>query len=110
MSISDRDLVPQPIVGMQEIIRMFNKEYSKIIGFTINTDYSQNEIYQTCALMYHIVKKFGTQNYTLNGYLNRLKYYLFFSTKPCSDINEYDACMMLIMSNNLPEDDPNRPV
>lgn len=40
MNISDRDLAPQPSVGMQEIIRIFNKEYSKIIGFTINTDYS----------------------------------------------------------------------
>ena len=108
MSISDRDLVPQPIVGMQEIIRMFNKEYSKIIGFTINTDYSQNEIYQTCALMHYIVGNFGTKNYTLNGYLNSLKYYL--SGKPCSDINEYNACVMLVMRDGLPEDDPNRPV
>ncbi len=110
MSISDRDLAPQPVVGMQEIIRMFNKEYSKIIGFTINTDYSQNEIYQICQLMYYIVVKFGTQNYTLNGYLNRLIYYLLNNRKPCSDINEYHTCMMLIMSGNLPEDDPNRPV
>ena len=107
MSISDRDLPVQPVVGMQEIIRMFNKEYSKIIGFTINTDYSQNEIYQTCALMYVIINKFGTQNYTLNGYLNNLKYYLLDHTKPCRDINEYDACMMLAMSDGLPEEDIN---
>ena len=105
MSISDRDLPVQPVVGVQEIIRMFNKEYSKIIGFTINTDYSQNEIYQTCALMYAIINKFGTQNYTLNGYLNNLKYYLFDHTKPCRDINEYDACRMLGMSDDLYEED-----
>ena len=98
------------MIGMQEIIRMFNKEYSKIIGFTINTDYSQNEIYQTCALMHYIVEKFGIQNYILNRYLNRLRYYLLNDTKPCSDIDEHNACMMLVMSNNLPEDDPNRPV
>lgn len=110
MSISDRAGIPQLVVGMQEIIRMFNKEYSKIIGFTINTDYSQNEIYQTCQLMNFIVVKFGTQNYTLNRYLNGLKYYLLENIKPCSDINEYDASMMLVMSNNLPDDDPNRPV
>lgn len=110
MSISDRDLPVQPEVGMQEVIRMFNKEYSKIVGFTINTDYSQNEIYQICALMYDIVNKFGTENYTLNRYLNDLTYDLFFVTKPCNDINEYDAYRMLIMSDGLPEDDPNRPV
>ena len=106
MSISDRDLVPQLVVGMQEIIRMFNKEYSKAIGFTINTDYSQNEIYQTCALMHYIVGNFGTKNYTLNGYLNSLKYYLLDNIKPCSDINEYDARMMLGMSDDLYEGDP----
>ena len=106
MSISDRDLVPQLVVGMQEIIRMFNKEYSKAIGFTINTDYSQNEIYQTCALMHYIVGNFGTKNYTLNGYLNSLKYYLLDNIKPCSDINEDDACMMLGMSDDLYEGDP----
>ena len=110
MSMSDRHLVPQLVVGMQEIIRMFNKEYSKIIGFTINTDYSQNEIYQTCALMHYIVDRFGDQNYKLNGYLNTLKYYLLNYTKPCVDINEYNACMMLVMNGNLSEDDPNRPV
>ena len=110
MSISDRDLAPQLVVGMQEIIRMFNKEYSKTIGFIINTDYSQNEIYQTCALMHYIVGNFDTKNYTLNGYLNSLKYYLLGNIKPCSDINEYNACMMLGMSDDLYEDDPNRPV
>ena len=110
MSISDRVLVPQLEVGMQEIIRMFNKEYSKIIGFTINTDYSQNEIYQTCALMYVIVMKFGDQNYTLNGYLNDLKHHLLNYTKPCNDINEYNACMTLGESNDLPDSDPNAPV
>ena len=106
MSISDRDLPVQPVVGMQEIIRMFNKEYSKIIGFTINTDYSQNEIYQTCALMYAIVNKFGTENYTLNGYLNNLKYYLLNYTKPCNDINEYNVCIMLATNDDLPDGDP----
>lgn len=110
MSISDRDFVPQLVVGMQEIIRMFNKEYSKIIGFTINTDYSQNEIYQTCTLIYNIVKKFGDQNYTLNRHLNGLKYYLIDNIKPCSDMNEYNACMTLAMSDDLTEDDPNRPI
>ena len=106
MSISDRDLVPQALVGMQEVIRMFNKEYSKIIGFTINTDYSQNEIYQTCALMHNIVNKFGTQNYTLNMYLNDLKHYLLDDIKPCSDINEYDACKMLGANDDLHEGAP----
>ena len=110
MSISDRELRQQLSVGMQEIIRMFNKEYSKTIGFTINTDYSQNEIYQTCALMHIIVGEFGTKNYTLNRYLNDLKYYLLTYIKPCSDINEYDAWLMLARSGDLPEDDPNRPI
>ena len=94
------------MIGMQEVIRMFNKEYSKIIGFTINTDYSQNEIYQTCALMHYIVGKFGTQNYTLNRYLNGLKYYLLDIIKPCVDINEYNACLILDMSNDLHEGKP----
>ena len=106
MSISDRAGVPQPVVGMQEVIRMFNKEYSKIIGFTINTDYSQNEIYQTCALIHRIVDKFGTQNYTLNRHLNNLKYYLLENIKPCGDINEYDACRMLIMNDDLHDGEP----
>ena len=106
MSISDRDLAPLPVVGMQEVIRMFNKEYSKIIGFTINTDYSQNEIYQTCVLMYSVVYKFGGQNYTLNRYLNDLKYYLLYYIKPCSDINEYNTCRMLVMNDDLYENDP----
>jgi hypothetical protein len=102
MDISDRDGLPaQPSMGMQEIIRMFNEEYSKIIGFTINSDYSQNEIYQTCALMHSIVKRYGDQNYTLNRYLNELKYYLMYSTKPCSNIDEYDAVMTLTMSDDL---------
>ena len=111
MNVSDERIIPlSQTIGMQEIIRMFNKEYSKIIGFTINTDYSQNEIYQTCALMNDIVVKFGTQNYTLNRYLNRLIYYLLNNIKSCSDINEYNAYMMLNMGDDLPEDDPNRPV
>ena len=110
MSISDRELHPQLSVGMQEIIRMFNKEYNKIIGFTINTDYSQNEIYQTCLLMNNIVNKFGTQNYTLNGYLNGLTDYLLNDTTPCSNIDEYNAALNLLMSTDLPEDDPNRPI
>ena len=105
MNISDRDLPSQPSVGMQEIIRIFNKEYSKIIGFTINTDYSQNEIYQICMLMHIIVKKVGTRNYTLNAHLNALKYYLLRNVKPCSNINEYDVCMTLAMNENLPEID-----
>lgn len=40
MDISDRGLDLQLSIGMQEMIRMFNKEYSKIVGFTINSDYS----------------------------------------------------------------------
>ena len=108
MSISDERLMPFPrVMGMQEVIRGFNKTYSEIIGFTINTDYSQNEIYQTCALMYIIVNKFGTENYILNGCLNYLKYYLLEHIKPCDDINEYDACMMLDMSDDLPDSDTN---
>ena len=110
MSISDRGLVVSLEVGMQEIIRMFNKTYSKTVGFTINTDYSQNEIYQTCALMYVIVMKFGTKNYTLNRYLNNLNLYLLINTNPCNNINEYDAYKMLIMSDGLPDSDPNAPV
>lgn len=105
MSISDRHLV-EPEVGMQEIIRMFNKEYSKTIGFTINSDYSQNEIYQTYALMCNIIMKFGIKNYTLNGYLNALKYYLLIYTRPCRDINEYDAYRMVIMSDDLHDGAP----
>lgn len=108
MSISDERVMPFPrVMGMQEVIRMFNKEYSKIIGFTINSDYSQNEIYQTCALMYNIVIKFGIQNYILNGCLNDLKYYLLNGTKPCNDINEYDACKMLGAYDDLSEEDIN---
>lgn len=103
MNISDRDLVPPPSVGMQEIIRMFNKEYSKIIGFTINTDYSQNEMYQTCVLMHTIVEIYGNRNYTLNRYLNDLKYYLMGGTKPCSNIDEYNANLTLNMINDLSE-------
>lgn len=110
MNISNRDLPPQPSMGMQEIIRIFNKEYSKIIGFTINTDYSQNEMYQTCVLMHTIVEIYGNRNYTLNRHLNGLKYYLLDNIKPCSDINEYNACMTLAMSGDLTEDDPNRPI
>lgn len=105
MNISNRDLVPQLVVGMQEIIRMFNKEYSKIIGFTINSDYSQNEIYQTCALMHTIVEIYGNRNYTLNTHLNGLKYYLINNIKPCSDINEYNACMTLVMNDDLMENE-----
>lgn len=104
MSISDRDLV-QPSMGMQEIIRMFNKEYSKIIRFTINSDYSQNEIYQTCALMHIIVQTYGNQNYTLNRYLNELKYYLLDDTKPCNNIDEYGAVMTLGMNDDLMENE-----
>ena len=104
MNISDSH--SQAGVSMQEIIRMFNKEYSKIIGFTINTDYSQNEIYQICELMNYIVVKFGTQNYTLNKYLNELSYYLINDTKPCSNIDEYNAFVDLNMSDDLPENDP----
>lgn len=100
MSISDRDLAPQ-LVGMQEIIRMFNKEYSKIIGFTINSDYSQNEIYQICALMHIIVQTCGNRNYILNGHLNDLKYHLLDDIKLCSDINEYDASLILDGMNDL---------
>ena len=103
MNISDRDLAPQPSVGMQEIIRIFNKEYSKIIGFTINTDYSQNEMYQTCVLMHTIVEIYGNRNYPLNKYLNDLKYYLINSTKPCSNIDEYNADLTLNMINDLSE-------
>ena len=111
MSISDERLMPfSRVMGMQEVIRGFNKTYSKIVGFTINTDYSQNEIYQICALMYSIVNKFGTENYILNIYLNALKYYLLNHTKPCNDINEYDACKILGMSDDLPDSDPNAPV
>lgn len=105
MNISDRDILPQPSVGMQEIIRMFNKEYSKIIGFTINTDYSQNEMYQTCVLMHVIVEVYGNRNYRLNGYLNDLEYYLMDSTKPCSNIDEYEAFMILAMGDNLMENE-----
>lgn len=103
MNISDRDLAPQPSVGMQEIIRIFNKEYSKIIGFTINTDYSQNEMYQTCVLMHTIVEIYGNRNYSLNKYLNDLKYYLMNSTKPCSNIDEHNADLTLNMINDLSE-------
>lgn len=107
MNISDRDLAPQPSVGMQEIIRIFNKEYSKIIGFTINTDYSQNEMYQTCVLMHTIVEIYGNRNYSLNKYLNDLKYYLIDSTKPCSNIDEYNADLTLDMINDLSEAEGN---
>lgn len=103
MDISDRDLAPQPSMGMQEIIRIFNKEYSKIIGFTINTDYSQNEMYQTCVLMHTIIEIYGNRNYSLNKYLNDLKYYLMNSTKPCSNIDEYNADLTLNMINDLSE-------
>ena len=103
MNISDRDLAPQPSVGMQEIIRIFNKEYSNTIGFTINTDYSQNEIYQICVLMHTIVEIYGNRNYSLNKYLNDLKYYLMDSTKPCSNIDEYNADLTLNMTNDLSE-------
>ena len=88
MNISDERILPVArLRGMQEIIRVFNKEYSKIIGFTINTDYSQNEIYQICALMHGIVQIYGDRNYILNGHLNVLKYYLMDGTKPCSNID-----------------------
>lgn len=102
MSISDREVEPYSM-GMQNIIRMFNEEYSRIIGFTINTDYSQNEIYQICALMNSVVMRFGIQNYTLNRYLNCLAYYLLNDTKPCSDIDEYNACVSLNMNGDLDE-------
>ena len=105
MNISDRVLSPKLSVGMQAIIRMFNKEYSKIIGFTINTDYSQNEIYQMCVLMHDIVHNYGNRNYILNRYLNLLKYYLLDGTKPCSNIDEYNAAMSLNMTNDLREHD-----
>lgn len=107
MNVSDREgSSSQPSVGMQEIIRIFNKEYSKIIGFTINTDYSQNEIYQICLLMHIIVHHYGTRNYLLNGYLNELKYYLINSTKQCSNIDEYNADLNLNMLDDLRVDEP----
>lgn len=106
MSISDREVSPKLPMGMQEIIRMFNKEYNNIIRFTINTDYSQNEIYQICALMNSVVIKFGTQNYTLNGYLNDLTYYLLNTTKPCSNIDEYEAHLTLYINGDLDDIPP----
>lgn len=106
MDISDRELDLQLSIGMQEMIRMFNKEYSKIVGFTINSDYSQNEIYQTCLLMHTIVHHYGTRNYLLNGYLNELKYYLINSTKQCSNIDEYNADLNLNMIDDLRVDEP----
>lgn len=111
MNISDRELHPQMEVGMQEIIRIFNKEYSKIIGFTINTDYSQNEIYQIYNLMYIIIKRMPVikQNYVLNGYLNKLKDYLLYDTKPCNDIDEYKCYMSLITNDYLNDNNPNIP-
>ena len=60
--------------------------------------------------MYVVVIKFGNQNYTLNRHLNVLKYYLLKYTKPCSNIDEYDAAMSLHTINDLIEDDPHRPV
>lgn len=106
MNISNREGYPSQLsVGMQEIIRIFNKEYSNTIGFTINTDYSQNEMYQTCVLMYTIVEIYGNRNYSLNKYLNDLKYYLIDSTKPCSNIDEYNAVMTLTMNDDLMENE-----
>lgn len=106
MNISDRELLLQLTVGMQEIIRMFNKEYSKIVGFTINSDYSQNEIYQTCLLMHTIVMNYGNQNSRLNGYLNELKYYLLFNIKLYNSIDEYIAYINLGEMNDLQDSHP----
>lgn len=107
MNISDERILPiARLIGMQEIIRVFNKEYSKIIGFTINTDYSQNEIYQICALMHIIVMNYGSQNYILNGHLMQLKYYLLDGTKPCNDMNEFNASLILDGMDDLPVSDP----
>lgn len=108
MNISDERIIPLPqVIGMQEIIRGFNKSYSKIIGFTINTDYSQNEIYQICALMHIIVMNYGNQNYRLNECLNSLKYYLMNDTKPCNDMDEFNASLILDgisdLNTNRPE-------
>lgn len=107
MDISDERTIPLPqVIGMQEIIRGFNKSYSKIIGFTINSDYSQNEIYQTCLLMHTIVHTYGTQNYRLNECLNSLKYYLMNDTKPCNDMDEFNASLILDRIGDL---NTNRP-
>lgn len=107
MNVSDERIIPIPRpIGMQEIIRGFNKSYSKIIGFTINSDYSQNEIYQICALMHIIVMNYGDQNYRLNECLNSLKYYLMNDTKPCNDMDEFNASLILDRIGDL---NTNRP-
>lgn len=107
MNISDERIIPlSQVIGMQEIIRGFNKSYSKIIGFTINSDYSQNEIYQICALMHLTVINYGNQNYRLNECLNSLKYYLMNDTKPCNDTDEFNASLILDRISDL---NTNRP-